>query len=476
MTALDQAFIKAYKNQGSAERPAPAAAKPAGPRPDIGVDQLGAKPASKVTKLNDVMAALQKPSGRITDAHSEAAPGPNPQTAGGGAEILSFPSQSEVRPSKSRAGQKRKKKAPPPTLDELDVPDAIYRVDPPSPTVPDAPRSAAFAAAPPREQREQQVRPNGAALAPAYADQPAPAPSTGQNAEANAPLAEAQKNRRFDAPQSDAIAAGAGASPSKGYPDSAIRVFQPMLQVDHFAWPRVCQRLESAASTELARLAETLLAATNQGMKVMALGAGQRGEGATTLLLCTARQLAARNLKVVLVDADLGEPQLAKRLGLLAQLGWEDVATGRQPVEEVLIESSTDKLAVLPLCGPLEISGISYASQRIMAESLEVLRKNFDLVLLDLGPLDHPQSLSALTSAGLNCRIDAMTIVHRTGKVLATCIPAVRQSLATAGISVIGVIENFVPEAPEAEFESQYGAEPQTMRPVFAQAPHDRQT
>jgi hypothetical protein len=44
----------------------------------------------------------------------------------------------------------------------------------------------------------------------------------------------------------------------------------------------------------------------------------------------------------------------------------------------------------------------------------------------------------------LNCRIDAVTIVHKAGKILATCLPAVRQSLASAGVAVTGVIENFV--------------------------------
>ena len=102
------------------------------------------------------------------------------------------------------------------------------------------------------------------------------------------------------------------------------------------------------------------------------------------MLLCAARRLAARGKKIVIVDADLSDPQLAKRLGLLPQLGWEDVAAGRQPVEEVLIESATDNIAVLPLCTPLDISGISYAAKRLMAECLNTLRNNYDLVLMDL--------------------------------------------------------------------------------------------
>jgi Mrp family chromosome partitioning ATPase len=235
------------------------------------------------------------------------------------------------------------------------------------------------------------------------------------------------------------------------YPETAMRVFQPMLQVDYFSWPKVCHRLESIAALELDRLAETLLATIKKGVKVVGFSGAGRGDGATTMLLCAARRLVTRNVKMAVVDADLSEPQLTKRLGLLPQLGWEDIAAGRQPVEEVIVESTADNLAVLPLCGPLAIPEISYASQRLMAESLNTLRKNYDLVLMDLGPLENPQSLGDLITGGLNCRIDALMVVHKVGKVLATCLPAVRQSLASAGVAVAGVIENFIrnPLTPE---------------------------
>ncbi|MGA2799483.1 MAG: hypothetical protein ABSE63_18015, partial [Thermoguttaceae bacterium] len=66
MSALDQAFIKAYK-QGPADRLAPTEANPPAPGPDIDSDQIEAQIASTVAKLNGVMAALQKPSGKIAD-------------------------------------------------------------------------------------------------------------------------------------------------------------------------------------------------------------------------------------------------------------------------------------------------------------------------------------------------------------------------------------------------------------------------
>ena len=104
--------------------------------------------------------------------------------------------------------------------------------------------------------------------------------------------------------------------PSLAAPVPAEREFKPAWEVDHFTWPRLCRRLIARAAEELDRLADALLAANSQGRKVLAMAGCRRGEGATTLLLCAARRLAERGIKPVLVDADLGRPRLAKRLGV----------------------------------------------------------------------------------------------------------------------------------------------------------------
>jgi len=444
MTALDQAFIKAYKHKEPAGQPV--SMDPAPPGLPSGVDSasIEAQIASTSAKLSDVIAALEKPSGKIVDTPSADAPPVSAEmhaSEKNAAEVPALVPPPATRAAKTKSTQKRKKKTPPaPTLEELDVPEAVYRLDPPCPTIPDAPRATSFTSPPARER----FSPESSTYLPSHGTEDSPGPST-QSDNADSYSTETQKSRRFDVPEGDVQPSHMAGLPAKGfYQEPAIRVFQPMLQVDYFAWPKVCQRIESIAALELDRLADTLLAAGKQGMKVVGLGGAERGEGATTLLLCAAKRLATRNVKTVVVDADLSEPQLAKRLGLLPQLGGEDVAAGRQPMEEVLVESTADNFAILPLCSPFAISDISCASQRIMAESLNTLRKNYDLVLMDLGPLENPQSLGDLTSGGLNCRIDAVTVVHKVGKILATSLPAVRQSLASAGVAVTGVIENFV--------------------------------
>ena len=93
---------------------------------------------------------------------------------------------------------------------------------------------------------------------------------------------------------------------------SAPPDFKPAWQVDRFTWPRVCRRLMARAAEEFDRLADALLAANARGQKVLAMAGCCRGEGATTLLLCAARRLAERGVKLVLVDADL-EPASARQ-------------------------------------------------------------------------------------------------------------------------------------------------------------------
>ena len=92
---------------------------------------------------------------------------------------------------------------------------------------------------------------------------------------------------------------------------------------------------------------------------------------------------SSQGRKVVLVDANWSNPQLAQSLGLLPQIGWEETLCGGLPLEEVVIESLADGLAVLPVREP---SASTIATAQIAA-SFDILAREFDVVLVDLGPL-----------------------------------------------------------------------------------------
>jgi Mrp family chromosome partitioning ATPase len=226
-------------------------------------------------------------------------------------------------------------------------------------------------------------------------------------------------------------------------PAAAIRLFQPMLQVDHFAWPKVCGRLETVANAELEHIIETLIAAQIRGKKVFALGGCHSGDGATSLLLATARRLAAQDIKAALVEADWSQPQLARRLGLLPQYGWEDVLSGRLPLEEVLIESIAERLVILPVREPFRASELPADVANRLTETWNSLRHHFDIVLVDPGPLCNSPILDRQLVGAMAGRIDAALMVKNLRRQDNGEFDAVGQALNNAGAKVIGVVENF---------------------------------
>ena len=258
-----------------------------------------------------------------------------------------------------------------------------------------------------------------------------------------------------DAPQAGDVAADAVDSPPQparlqpAHPSHGAReAFQPMLQVDRFTWPSICRRLDQAAPRELDRMVDGLVDVMGRGNNVVAVAGCRRGEGATTLLLCAGRRLAKLGLKVLLADADLADPQLARRLGLSPQSGWEDVFSGRLPLEEAVIESVADRLAVLPVCRPFteedDEADRQSEDETRLAESLQTLSTHYDLVLLDPGPMEELGAVGASLARSIGSRLGAIALVHHAGVTPPEDLDEVRDPLAASQIVEVGVIENFV--------------------------------
>jgi len=219
---------------------------------------------------------------------------------------------------------------------------------------------------------------------------------------------------------------------------------RPAWQVDEFAWPRACRRLIARAAEELDRLADALVAISARGQKVLALGGWYRGEGATTLLLCAARRLVERGIKPVLVDADVRRPRLAKRLGVQPQCGWAEVAPEGASLEQAIFESTANNIAVLPLREPSAEPDPPAADYTRLSGCIELLRDHYDMVLVDLGPLENIDVRDGLSPGGSLRGIDAVVLVrdHRTTS--PERLGEIQRQLAEAGIALAGIIENFV--------------------------------
>jgi Mrp family chromosome partitioning ATPase len=218
---------------------------------------------------------------------------------------------------------------------------------------------------------------------------------------------------------------------------------RPLLQVDRFAWPEICDALVSA-QPEFLPLVEELLACAIETPRLLAITSRHRGEGRTTFLLTVARLLAARGCKVAMVDGDFQNPQLARQLGILPEAGWEDVLSGRLPLPEVLIESNEDQIALLPLRGPVHKSDALTRGPRT-ASTLDALRLSYQLVLVDVGTLsERARDLVPLLAAG---SFDAALLVRDIRMTSPKELSDAAQRLVDAGIQTYGIAENFVSES-----------------------------
>jgi Mrp family chromosome partitioning ATPase len=248
-------------------------------------------------------------------------------------------------------------------------------------------------------------------------------------------------------PLSEALAGMPGGQIESDAPDHAAEedagAFRAMLQVDNVVWPKCCTHMPRSLKDELDQLAAGLLDGNGARRTVVGIAGASSGAGCTTLVLGVARRLARHGVNLLVMDANPANPAVTSRLGLLPEVGWDAVAAGRLSVAEALIESLGDKMTLLPLCDAGEVIRAAGpdASRTLARSVLETLRRQYEVVLVDLGvPTAGGDALGLLADW-----LDAAAVVRNVRSGSADELARAVQRLEAFGITVAGVAENFVP-------------------------------
>lgn len=254
-----------------------------------------------------------------------------------------------------------------------------------------------------------------------------------------------RKNERGDAVAEQAADENSGVNePSE---------LRALLQVDGLGWPKVCEKLAKTAGGQIEALADRVASEAGGGRNVIGFVGDCAGSGCTTLLLCVAKHLA-EGLRVVVVDANGGNPSIARDLGLLPDVGWKDVAAGRLPLADALIDSVNDGLAVLPYSGHQDVEyGEGFGEGADVVEDLRRLGPHYDLVLADLGVLPASSGDHSL----LGC-VDAAVIVRSACVAQSDVSRRAGQILHASGVGIVGVVENRYCDSDEEEPDGAYDA------------------
>ena len=204
-------------------------------------------------------------------------------------------------------------------------------------------------------------------------------------------------------------------------------------------WPALVLTLERDWGARFERMAQLLLAARKQqGLKAILFTSCHRAEGRTTLVLTLARALSRHPLRTLIVDGDLTGPMVARLLGLRPQIGLDDVVEDGKALADALIDAPDDHLAILPMRTAVSRPRDFLASPAWTC-TLARLRREFDLILLDGGPL-----FTGLSAALLHRSVDAAVLVHHKGMTGERAVLRAREVLEAGGIPLLGLAETFV--------------------------------
>ena len=161
------------------------------------------------------------------------------------------------------------------------------------------------------------------------------------------------------------------------------------------------------------------------GIRSLSFTSGKGGVGKTTVVTNLAVQLAQLGLKVLLLDADLGLANIDIMLNLSAKLTIEDVLSGNESIENVILEGPAGIHLLPSSSGVSEMSDLSKEQQMSMLRELSGLKTEYDYLLIDTGAGIASGVLRFNAAADEICVITnteptAMTDAYALMKVMAT--------------------------------------------------------
>ncbi len=167
---------------------------------------------------------------------------------------------------------------------------------------------------------------------------------------------------------------------------------------------------EHAVSRQYRDLLAAILAEVGGDGRALLFTALTPGAGASTAVLNLAVCAAADpRRQVIVVDANLQRPVLAKRLGLAAGPGLQEVLSGTAALEQVIQTTAQERLHALA-------AGAGTGRQTLLSGAasdwvLRWLRERYDLVLLDGAPWQQGGPLADLAAGA-----DAVYLVLAEGQ------------------------------------------------------------
>jgi len=173
--------------------------------------------------------------------------------------------------------------------------------------------------------------------------------------------------------------------------------------------------------------------------RAMVITSAVPNEGKTTTALNLAFALGESGNRVVLVEADLRRPRLAKYLQLVENVGMTNVLSGTAELDDVL-QPTVNPSVTLLASGPHPPNPSELLGSSRLQTLLATLRGRFDYIVFDAPPL-----LPVTDAAVLTAHADGAILVARHGHTERDKLGRAAESLRSVDARVLGTILNMIP-------------------------------
>lgn len=173
--------------------------------------------------------------------------------------------------------------------------------------------------------------------------------------------------------------------------------------------------------------------------QVIQVSSAHAGDGRSLVAGSLGLSLTRFHSTVVIVDADLAHPALSAAFGLTESPGLGEYLAGEAEVSDIIAETSTPGLLVIPAGRAHLDAAQGFASSRF-AQLVEHIRANCDLAVIDTAPL-----LPRIDASLIGRLSDGAVLVVGRDRATKPQLLSGMEALAPAGTLVLGSVLNSSP-------------------------------
>ncbi|MDO8281039.1 MAG: polysaccharide biosynthesis tyrosine autokinase [Thermodesulfovibrionia bacterium] len=169
-------------------------------------------------------------------------------------------------------------------------------------------------------------------------------------------------------------------------------------------------------------------------LKTIMISSSVVGEGKTTSAISLGIACAEAGERVLMIDADIFNPQLGKLLGVNHEAGITDFFFDKKDKNDIIVNSSIPNLSVIP-------SGLIPPNPGAVLESeklkilVEAVRDNYDIVIIDTPPFNLAIEVSFLASY-----VDGIVFAVKANSTSRKTVKKAIEGLKSAKGNIIGVM------------------------------------